>query len=498
MKRNWELDELIEHFTILPNEMRLVENKQGENKIGFAVLLKFFQNEARFPSQKFEVPKPVISYIGKQFFSEPELYAQYDLNGRTIKAHRVQIREFFEFREATVKDSQDVAEWLIQHVLQQNQEWEHLKESVYRRFRELKVEPPTTERIERLIRSAIFSHEEQLFHSTFRKLPSSTPAKLDALIESIAMLDDSDEIDSREDTDQISFHELKADPGRPGLDSFLLKKYRQRVSTEDIRELRRHPEPIRFAILSAFFWLRSQEITDNLVDLLIQIIHRISVRAEKKVEKEILNDLRRVSNKYGILFNMAQTAISHPEGIIKDVIFPVVSEQTLKDLIKEFKSTGPAYRENIHTVIRASCGSHYRRMVPEILGILEFRSNNDVHRPVIRALELLHSQKLYRPEPGKTDAYSNLQAVLTRPINWELIRQQYDQMMKYATALRLGTAETEAILKRFTRNNLKHPTYQALEELGKAVKTVFLCNYLNSEELRREINQGLNVVENWN
>lgn len=47
----------------------------------------------------------------------------------------------------------------------------------------------------------------------------------------------------------------------------------------------------------------------------MQIIHRIGVRAERKIEKEILNDLRRVSNKYGILFNMAQTAIEHPEGI---------------------------------------------------------------------------------------------------------------------------------------------------------------------------------------
>ncbi len=113
-------------------------------------------------------------------------------------------------------------------------------------------------------------------------------------------------------------------------------------------------------------------------------------------------------------------------------------------------------------------------------------------------LKVIHSQKLYRPEPGMTDVFPNLQPILTRPINWELIRQQYDQMMKYATALRFGTAETEAILKRFTRNNLKHPTYQALGELGKAVKTIFLCDYLHSEELRREINEGLNVVENWN
>lgn len=71
-------------------------------------------------------------------------------------------------------------------------------------------------------------------------------------------------------------------------------------------------------------------------------------------------------------------------------------------------------------------------------------------------------------------------------------------MIKYATALRLGTAEAEAILKRFMRNNLAHPTYQALIELGKALKTVFLCRYLHAEALRREVNAGLNVVENWN
>jgi TnpA family transposase len=88
--------------------------------------------------------------------------------------------------------------------------------------------------------------------------------------------------------------------------------------------------------------------------------------------------------------------------------------------------------------------------------------------------------------------------VLTKPIDWELIRQQYDQMVKYATALRLGTAETEAILRRFTRNNVQHPTYKALSELGRAMKTIFLARYLHSLPLRREIQEGLNVIEHWN
>ena len=90
------------------------------------------------------------------------------------------------------------------------------------------------------------------------------------------------------------------------------------------------------------------------------------------------------------------------------------------------------------------------------------------------------------------------QLVLTKPLDWELVQQQYDQMLKYTTALRLGTAETEAILRRFTRTNVQHPTYKAFAELGKASKTIFLCRYLHSEALRREINEGLNVIEQWN
>jgi TnpA family transposase len=36
-------------------------------------------------------------------------------------------------------------------------------------------------------------------------------------------------------------------------------------------------------------------------------------------------------------------------------------------------------------------------------------------------------------------------------------RQQTHQMIRYATALRLGTADAETILRRFTRGGPKHP-----------------------------------------
>ena len=107
-------------------------------------------------------------------------------------------------------------------------------------------------------------------------------------------------------------------------------------------------------------------------------------------------------------------------------------------------------------------------------------------------------QKLVRADPKSESTYKNLDPLFVpKPINWDLITQHYDEMIKLATALKQRTAEPEAILRRFIRGQ-SHPVFAALLELGKAAKTIFLCKYLSDKDLRREINSGLNVIERWN
>jgi len=884
-----------EGWTLTPADLALVMAKGRANRLGFAVLLLFYRAHGRFPAAPTEIEPQAVDQVARQIGMGATPHDGLDLAARTWKRHRAEIRALFGYREATVADAEALEDWLRDQAATVGTVPDHLVARLEARCRELAIEPPSADRVERIVRAAIHAHEERLYARIRDRLAPETRARLEALLQPESDAGSGSDGDAQPGAAPALLLRLRGDPGRPSLagvqaelarlelvrrvglpadllDQVLsqeLERYRRRVSVEAPHELRRHPEAARLTWLAAFVHLRGRQLTDDLVDLLTETIHQIGARAERRVDRELLDDLKRVSGKQNLLFGLAGAALDHPDGIVREVVFPVVGEQTLRDLVQEAKATGPTYRITLRTVIRNSYKGHYRRMVPQILKALDFRSNNRRHRPVIQALDLLkryadtrlhtypvdedvpidgvarglwreavvekdaegrsrvnrityeicalealrdklrckevwviganryrnpdddvpadfeaqrtpyyralnlpleadrfiadvqvemrqalntldaglptnalvriglkragwitvtpldaqpdppnltalktevtanwpmtglldmvkeadlrlhftealksptayetldrsvlrprlllclhgigtnaglqrmagpesgvtykdlvyvrrrylsvdalrraiaivtdgtlharnpaiwgegttacasdskhfgawdqnlttqwhvryggrgimiywhverkslcihsqlkspsssevasmiegvvhhctemevdrqyvdshgqstvafafcrllgfqllprlkaiHKQKLYRPDVGQVDAYRNLRAVLTKPINWELIRQQYDQMVKYATAIRLGTAETEAILRRFTRNNVQHPTYKAFAELGKAVKTVFLCRYLHDEGLRREIHEGLNVIEQWN
>jgi TnpA family transposase len=884
-------------WVLSPADHALVLEKSRANRLMFALLLLFYRAHGRFPKRPRDIDVAIVDMVAQQLGVESHLDERYDTTVRTWKRHRAEIRGLLGFREATVADANELEAWVRDQAAATGTDPDPLVALLEARCCELLIEPPSADRVDRIVRAAIRAYDDDFYAGIRNRLAPETRTRLEALLRPADGADGTDEsvADPSAAMAPAVLLRLRSSPGRPSLAGIQdelakleviraialpgdlfdrvrphdLERYRRRVAVEAPYELRRHPEPARLTWLAAFVHLRGRTLIDDLVDLLIETVHRIGARAERRVERDMLNDLRRVSGKPNLLFELAGAALEQPDGTVREVVFPIVGEQTLQDLVKEGKATGPAYRKTLRTVIRNSYKGHYRRMVPQLLEKLAFRSNNESHRPVIQALDLLKryagsklplfpaeetvptdgivralwrdaviekdgegrervnrityeicilealrnrlrckeiwvlganryrnpdedlpadfdtqrtsyyqalnlpleadrfiaalqedmrgaldtldgglpdnhlvriidkrggsitvtpfdplpeppnllalkaaitatwpmtslldmvketdlrlgftealksptayetldrsvlqprlllclhgigtnaglqrmaglqsgvtvkdlayvrrryltadalrraiaiitngtlhvrnpaiwgdgttacaadskhfgawdqnlttqwhvryggrgimiywhverkslcihsqikspsssevasmiegvvhhctemevdrqyvdshgqstvafafcrllgfklmprlkaipSQKLSRPDAGQPEAYPNLQRVLAKPIDWELIRQHYDQMVKYVTAVRLGTAETEAILRRFTRNNLQHPTYKAFAELGKAVKTIFLCRYLYSEDLRREINDGLNVIEQWN
>ena len=183
MKRNWQPEELIEHWTLIPTKLALLTNRTAINRLAIALLLKFFQYEGRFPTSHAEIPKDAIRYVAQLLKVAPELFAHYDFQGRIIKAHRTLIRGFLEVTEATVKDAQALGEWLETQVLAYDLKLEALLIAARERLRYLKIEPPTPERLERIVRSALRRFEDNFCDSTAQKLSPLVRSKLDELLE---------------------------------------------------------------------------------------------------------------------------------------------------------------------------------------------------------------------------------------------------------------------------------------------------------------------------
>ena len=458
MKRNWTEEELVERWTLFPDELALVGAKTGHTRLGYAVMLRFFAGEGRFPRDKHEVPADVLRFVGEQVGAPNaglEGWLRYDWGGRAIKYHRAQIREFFGFREATVEDGEDVASWLLEEVLPREQDTEKLRVAFYERCRALKIEPPTPGRVDRLVASASRCFEEQFCDSVFGRLPEDALLKIDALLATVptgrhadeAEFADSELVTARRST--LAW--VKADPGQASLEAVLdevkklgrvrevalppdlfaddppalVKDYRRRAAAEVASELRAHPTEIRATLMAALLWWREREITDGLLDLQVRVVHKIGARAERRVEKELLADLKRVTGKTNLLFQMAEAAVENPRGTVREVLYPVVGEQTLKELVKEYKGSGPAFRLNVHARLSSSYRGHYRKMLAPLLDTLEFRSNNAAHRPVIEALQLLRRYAGSTAKSYPTDETIPIEGVV--PSGWRFLVVREDE-----------------------------------------------------------------------
>lgn len=418
---------------MLDDERQLVAGKRGSTKLGFALLLKFYGRSGRFPTGRAEMASAAVEFMAKQMQVDPRELRDYEWSGSTIAYHRAQVREYFGFRECSVADAESLTDWLIVNVCQVERRADQVRDVLLRRCRSERIEPPTISRVERIVRSALHQAERVLTARVSARIPSRAAASLSALVAEDSECDGADD-------ERNALALIRSVPGNVSLDSMLTEAaklravravglppdlfadvaprvvagWSARASVESPSHLRQHSAPLQLTLLSAFLRGREREITDTLVELLISTVHRIGARADKKVTAELVNAFKRVTGKENILFAIAEASLAHPEGSVSEVVFPAVNggEQTLRELVHEYKTKGPVYRRTVQTTLKASYSNHYRRGLIDLLDVLEFRSSNESHRPVLDALELIKrhadARLTYYPEGEAVPTHKSL------------------------------------------------------------------------------------------
>ncbi|MCX4679424.1 DUF4158 domain-containing protein [Streptomyces sp. NBC_01433] len=123
--------------------------------MGFALLLKFFEVEARFPESAKEMPAAAVEYVAQQVKVPAETWADYDWQDDRIKRHRKEIREAYGIRANTEEDQKQLAEWLAAELCPVELSRERLAAAVVARCRNDSIEPPAPGRVGRLIGKAV-------------------------------------------------------------------------------------------------------------------------------------------------------------------------------------------------------------------------------------------------------------------------------------------------------------------------------------------------------
>ncbi len=398
MQRTWSADELSERWSLLQEDLALLAGRIDAGKLGFAVQLAFWRQHGRFPDEEADVAPAVIAHLAAQIGISVEALEGYAWVGRSGRRHRVVIIDHLAVAVFDEVTDARFRRWLADDVLPREFGPSTLEEELSGWFARSRVTRPSAYRLARILRSTQAAYDDTALQCVANRLDGGMRERLSALL--------------ADDGDGTAYARLCSDPGRVGLESLLAeiakleqlralalpsdllrglhpdqaKRFRRRAAVETAWELRRHPERIRFPLLALWCVPREAEIVDGLVELLIQVTHRITVKAERRVIEELVEEASEVRGKAGILFRVVQAASGSPEGVVRDVIFPVIGAQTFEALVREARALGTPKSRRVHTAVRASYGSYYRRMMPKLLAALEFRSNNGTHRPLLDAL----------------------------------------------------------------------------------------------------------------
>lgn len=97
---------------------------------------------------------------------------------------------------------------------------------------------------------------------------------------------------------------------------------------------------------------------------------------------------------------------------------------------------------------------------------------------------------------SKADAsYNAIKPMIGGTLNIKHVRAHWDEILRLATSIKQGTVTASLMLRKLSGYPRQNGLAIALRELGRIERTLFILDWLQSVELRRRVNAGLNKGE---
>lgn len=107
----------------------------------------------------------------------------------------------------------------------------------------------------------------------------------------------------------------------------------------------------------------------------------------------------------------------------------------------------------------------------------------------------VHNQTLYAYESKTTSKHSDSPLAPNTQINKKLILDNWDDILRLMASMKLKRCSASQMLKMLSSSERDNTLYKAFKEFGRLLKTHFILNYIDDEELRQNIQKQLNRVE---
>ena len=103
---------------------------------------------------------------------------------------------------------------------------------------------------------------------------------------------------------------------------------------------------IKYATMAIFCRVRLELLLDSLTDTMIKLVKKMRSSAEKRVDRYILQEVKRVDGKFDILEKLAVLNAKNPKGIIDEKVYPVVSQDKLEAVIEDLQHRGSKWYQD--------------------------------------------------------------------------------------------------------------------------------------------------------